>query len=40
MNQYEICIQDYENLQNENIPNSACLIFLGKKKNHGICRFE
>ena len=43
MNQYEICIQDLENLQKslKDITNSAwCLIFLGQKENHGIYRFE
>ena len=43
MNQYEIYIQDYENLQNlmKDIRNSAwCLILLSKKENHGIYRFK
>ena len=43
MNQIEIGVQDYENLQNllNDIPNGAwCLIFLGEKEVHGIYRFE
>ena len=43
MDQYEICVLDYKDLQNllKNISNSAwCLIFLDKKENHGIYRFE
>ena len=43
MNQFEIDVQDYENLQNlsKDIPNSAwCSIFLGEKEDYGIYRFE
>ena len=43
MNQFEIGVQEYENLQNlsKDIPNSAwCSIFLGYKEDYGIYRFE
>ena len=42
MNQFEVGVQNYENLQNmlKDIPNSVLNFFLGKKEVHGFYRFE